>query len=168
VDEIVNANINESISLEKAKQSSIFKSKSNILLTALHHSREPLSLSMLVYLTIDYLWKCNQSEFLNEQGSFTKFFNFGNVILVPAVNRDSYEFINNSLNSPHWEIKSNKRKNMNSTIPCLPHFFNDPQNELTSQISSGVDINRNYSSRDWGKDSGSSGDPCKDGYRGNK
>lgn len=165
INSVVENEIDESISLESAKKWSMFESKSNVLLTALHHAREPLSLNMLVYLMIDALWMGKQQSFLFENHLFHKFFWFGNFVFIPAVNRDSYEFINSIFGTENWDIGKYRRKNMNMEHKC-EDFFSSRLSEFEQKIRTGVDINRNYSTSNWGKSDGSSSSLCDDGYRG--
>lgn len=163
---MIDSAIDERIPLERVKSWSIFESKSNILLSALHHAREPLSLSMIVYLMIQILWVAKHEALLFQGQNYHKFFSFGNFVIIPAVNRDSYEFINSHFGTDKWNQAKRKRKNMNLEIMCENPFFNSNLTDFELKIKSGVDINRNYLTSNWGKDDGSSANPCEDGYRG--
>lgn len=164
--------------LEDELSSAHQKHKSNILFTGLHHAREPLTLSMIVYIflaNLHVLINTNWETVVRVSNIFKddvegqliseKFFLFGNFIFVPAVNLDSYVFINESYGTPSWKIAKNKRKNMDMNTPCeTTNHKNNP--ELVKKVHSGVDINRNYDIMFDKDDVGSVDDPCDETYRG--
>lgn len=165
-------------SLEDELSSPHQKNKSNVLFTALHHAREPLTLSMVVYVLLANLhlllhtnWETvvrvadvfdedPKGELISE-----KFFLFGNFVFVPAVNLDSYTYINEAFGTPSWSIARNKRKNMDLNTPCEPKK-GEPNRELKREVLSGVDINRNYDIKFRQDDVGSVDDPCDETFRG--
>lgn len=164
--------------LEDELSSAYQKNKSNILFTALHHAREPLTLSMIVYIflaNLHVLINTNWETVVRVSNIFKddvegqliseKFFLFGNFIFVPAVNLDSYIFINEAHGTPTWKIARTKRKNMNMNSPCesTKHKENP---ELVKKVHSGVDINRNYDIKFKQDDVGSVDDPCDETFRG--
>jgi hypothetical protein len=79
---------------------------------------------------------------------------------VPAVNRDNFEWINSGFNTENWETIKSKRKNMNDLVKCTQG------SGLNEEVDTGVDLNRNYESKSWGKDDYLSKDPCDQTYRG--
>jgi hypothetical protein len=165
-------------SLDDELSSSYQEHKSNILFTALHHSREPLTLSMIVYIFLINLhtlihtnWETVVRssklfyEDLEDQVISEKFFLFGNFVFVPAVNLDSYMFINEAYGTPDFDLKKKKRKNMNMNNPCVK-FKNQEITEKQKEVISGVDINRNYDIKFKQDNIGSVDDPCDETYRG--
>lgn len=114
--------------------------KKNVLYTALHHAREPLSMQQLIF----FMWYLLENY---EADPMVKsILDHTNLIFVPCVNPDGYAY--NAQISPDgggmW------RKNRSP-------FGNDRY---------GVDLNRNYG-YEWGhNNSGSSDDPEMDTYRG--
>lgn len=141
--------------------------KSRVLFTALHHSREPLTLNMILYITINLLhqiiWMNPLNMAINDDGQSTtsKLFMFGKVVFVPFVNRDSYQFINNSYSHPSFEIAKMKRKNMNND----EYSCNKPH-KIERITQSGVDLNRNYDIAFDINSEGSVDDPCDQTTRG--
>jgi carboxypeptidase T len=111
-----------------------------VLYTAVHHAREPNSLSQLIF----YMWYLLENYETNEEVKYL----VDNVEMyfIPCVNPDGY--IYNETNSPNgggfW--RKNRRNNGNGTF--------------------GVDLNRNYG-HEWGFDNtGSSPNPDAQTYRG--
>ena len=111
-----------------------------LLLNALHHAREPISLSQLIF----FMWYVLE----NYEGDkeIRTLLNSSELYIVPCVNPDGY--VHNQTTNPNgggmW--RKNRRANANGTI--------------------GVDLNRNYS-YNYGRDnSGSSPTPSADTYRG--
>ena len=115
-------------------------SEGQVLYTALHHAREPASLSQLVY----YMWYLLENY---EKSAEIKYLvNNSELFFVPCVNPDGYLY--NEKTNPNgggfW--RKNRRKNADGTF--------------------GVDLNRNYGF-EWGKnDSGSSPLGDSETYRG--
>ena len=67
-----------------------------LLFTALHHSREPLTLTMVMLMVIEIL-KNLQSE---KHNRFHELIRDNVILFLPVVNIDSYIFINNNWNDP--------------------------------------------------------------------
>jgi hypothetical protein len=165
-------------SLEDELSSPYQNEKSNILFTALHHAREPLTLSMIVYIflvNLHILIHTNWENLVRNSNIFDedvqgqtiseKFFLFGNLIFVPAVNLDSYLLINEAHGTENFEKIKGKRKNMNMNTPCMK-FKSEEDIDLQKKILSGVDINRNYDIKFDQDNIGSVDDPCDETYRG--
>lgn len=111
-----------------------------VLYTALHHAREPQSLSQLIF----YMWHLLENYATDPDIKAT--LDNRELYFVPCVNPDGYVY--NQTNNPSgggmW--RKNRRQN--------------------SDGSFGVDLNRNYG-QDWGYDNiGSSPTPSTDVYRG--
>lgn len=114
-----------------------------VLITALHHSREPGTVTNLIYFLTKAL---NQAKNGNQEYQFL----FHNYLIwfIPAVNPDGYEY--NAKNYPNggglW--RKNRRKINDSTY--------------------GVDLNRNYGPFDFwdAQNNGSSTNPKNETYRG--
>ncbi len=114
--------------------------ESELFLNALHHAREPMSLSQLVY----FMWHVLENYGNNEE--ITTLINCTEMYIVPIVNPDGYLY--NQTNSPNgggmW--RKNRKNNGNGTF--------------------GVDINRNYGYF-WGyNNSGSSSNTGSETFRG--
>ncbi len=117
-----------------------------ILYTALHHAREPMSLSQMIYYMWFVLEQYDQNPSIKDLVDKTELF------FIPCVNPDGY--IYNGENHP--EGGGMWRKNLRD---------ND-ENELLDIKQDGVDINRNYGHK-WGHDDqGSSPVPQSETYRG--
>ena len=84
-------------------------------MTSLLHAREFTTVSTIIKIIIHKLHE------LIHRGSELSFFDISDIILVPFVNRDGFDFITNSFGKSNWEVARFKRKNSNNTIPCL--FF---------------------------------------------
>ncbi len=111
-----------------------------VLYTALHHAREPNSLSQLLF----FMWYLLENYGSDEE--VTYLVDNLSLVFVPCVNPDGYLF--NETNNPNgggmW--RKNRRNNGNGTF--------------------GVDLNRNYG-HEWGYDNtGSSPNPDAQTYRG--
>ena len=111
-----------------------------VLYTALHHAREPNSLSQMIF----YLWYLLENYDTNEEVKYL----VDNVEMyfIPCVNPDGYVYneTTNPLGGGFW--RKNRRDNGNGTF--------------------GVDLNRNYPYQ-WGfDDDGSSPNPNSETYRG--
>lgn len=110
-----------------------------VLYTGLHHAREPISMMSLIFY-MHYILEHydTDSEIQNLVNSLELYF-------VPCVNPDGYVY--NQTTNPNggglW--RKNRRNNGNGIY--------------------GVDLNRNYGYQ-WGLNSGSSGTPSSDTYRG--
>lgn len=110
-----------------------------IYFDALHHAREPQAMAGTVYFMYWLLDNYNtnpEAKYLVDNRE---------IYFIPVVNPDGY--VRNQTTNPNgggsW--RKNRRNNGAS---CF-----------------GVDLNRNYN-YGWGNNSGSSGDPCSDTYRG--
>jgi len=124
--------------------------KSAMLFTALHHSREPTSLSVLMSLFINSIKRLYANELVLT--------NETDIIFIPVFNVDSVKFINSSFgNKLNWEKASMIRKNRNLTNVC----------KIDNLYQGGVDLNRNYGYKfAYIKDHGGNNDPCRSDYRG--
>lgn len=119
------------------------KSVPEVLITALHHSREPATVTNLIYFLTKAL---NQAKNGNQEYQYL----FQNYLIwfIPAVNPDGYEY--NARNYPNggglW--RKNRRKINDSTY--------------------GVDLNRNYGPFEFwnAQNNGSSTNPNNETYRG--
>lgn len=114
--------------------------KPKTLFTALHHAREPLGLSQMIY----FMWYLLENY--ENDAEIKALLDNTELFFVPIVNPDGYLF--NELSNPEgggmW--RKNRRINADSTI--------------------GTDLNRNYGYA-WGADNtGSSPDPNSEVYRG--
>lgn len=134
-----------------------------ILFTAAHHSREALSLSMIfnIFLInlkslVHNIERSNQSKtvgFLNS--SSDSFWDFNNILFVPAVNVDGVEKIDNGFHSlSSWDNKM-VRKNLRPT-------------GTTESCNQGVDLNRNYDISWDNKNDPETTYECSEVYRGSK
>lgn len=109
-----------------------------VLYSAIHHAREPLSLSQTIY----YMWYLLENYATNEEVQFLV--NNTEMYFVPCLNPDGY--IHNEVNSPSGAGMHRKNKrNVGTSNP-------------------GVDLNRNYS-YGWGT-TGVSTNPNSDTYPG--
>jgi carboxypeptidase T len=111
-----------------------------VLYTALHHAREPQSLSQMLY----FMWYVLENYATDPEIKYIV--DNSEMYFVPCVNPDGYAFnqSTNPLGGGFW--RKNRRDNKNGTI--------------------GVDLNRNYGFN-WGfNDVGSSNIPANDTYRG--
>ncbi|MFN8304254.1 MAG: M14 family zinc carboxypeptidase [Saprospiraceae bacterium] len=111
-----------------------------VLYTALHHAREPNSLSQMIF----YLWYL--LEHYDTDPEIQYILNNEELYFIPCINPDGYIF--NETNNPdgygYW--RKNRRDNGDGSF--------------------GVDLNRNYGYQ-WGfNNSGSSPSPASDTYRG--
>lgn len=114
--------------------------KKNVLYTALHHAREPVSMQQLVYFMWYMLENYTTDPMVKNLLDKTQLY------FIPCVNPDGYAY--NVQVSPNgggmW--RKNRR--------------------LLGQDQFGIDLNRNYG-YEWGHNgSGSSDDPASDTYRG--
>ena len=158
--------------MQEISNSEMNKNKTNILFTALHHSREAVTLNMIVHIFLKYLWKLNHTNWdnhtlMNSAGdSITseKFFLFGNFVFVPVVNLDGHDFISEKWGTKEYPDGKNKRKNMNLKVKCENN--KSKQKPLYQEILSGVDLNRNYDVAFRQDNEGSVDDPCDEIYRG--
>jgi hypothetical protein len=91
---------------------------------------------------------------------------FSNILFVPAVNRDSYEWISSAYSTEDYSFIQPKRKNMNDLNPCNEIYLYENET-IMNKVNTGVDLNRNYDGKSWGKNDERSKDPCSQTYRGN-
>ncbi len=111
-----------------------------VLYTALHHAREPASLSQLIF----YMWYLLENYNTNPDVQFL--INNTEMYFIPCINPDGYEY--NKITNPNGGgmFRKNRRNNGDGTY--------------------GVDLNRNYGYM-WGYDNtGSSPNTNSDTYRG--
>ncbi len=111
-----------------------------LMFNALHHAREPMSMSQMIF----FMWHLLENYNSNEE--IKTLVNSSELYLVPMVNPDGYVY-NQSTNPAGGGMwRKNRRNNGNGTF--------------------GVDLNRNYGLF-WGYDNtGSSPTPSSDTYRG--
>lgn len=132
-----------------ARISSYSTQKNIILLTAVHHSREPLSLTMVVLMAREIL-KQLRSPGHNRMKEVLR----DNIIFfMPILNVDSYIYINEHYFGPNAQQIRMIRKNRHNTGHCADWL-------------GGVDLNRNYDMKFGLDEKGSSSDPCSEDYRG--
>lgn len=129
-----------------------------VFITALHHAREPLTVTMVLFMMISILRErgvCGQAE--SDTALKWKLFFRNNIFFfIPFVNPDSYLFIEQYYNNPNTELRDKAmmvRKNRNVDESC-------------SKFTGGVDLNRNYSFKFALDEKGSSSNPCEEDYRG--
>lgn len=124
------------------------QARSQVLFTALHHSREPTSLTVLLTIMIDQL-----RDLVNDVDA--SLYCQIDVVFIPIVNVDSYKQINSAyLNDKNWDEAKKVRKNRN------------PGDGKCSTYKYGVDLNRNYSYKWAFNNEGSSDNKCVTDYRG--
>ena len=114
--------------------------KPELLYTALHHAREPVSLSQLIF----FMWHLLENYGTDAEATYV--LDHFELCFVPCINPDGYVY--NATTDPGgggmW--RKNRRDNGNGSF--------------------GVDLNRNYA-QGWGiDDQGSSGNSSSDVYRG--
>ena len=126
------------------------KTKNIIFFTGLHHSREPLSVTMIMLMVIEML-----KDFQTPGHSFMKEVLRDNIVFfLPMVNLDSYLFITKMYISQRaTEDILMIRKNRNIHPHC-------------TVTTGGVDLNRNYDYKFGLDEEGSSQNPCQEDYRG--
>ena len=110
------------------------------LYTALHHAREPLSLSQLVY----YMWYLLENYATNPEVQYIV--NHAELYFVPCVNPDGYVYNENIQPNGGGMWRKNRRNNGDGTY--------------------GVDLNRNYAYAFAHNNTGSSGTTLDESYRG--
>ncbi len=122
---------------------------------ALHHSREPLGLSTLMYFIKDIFDKY-------EATSDSYFLKSRELWFVLVVNPDGYEW--NRINYPNGG--GMQRKNRSPGCKEPEKVGTDPTTKKYYEPNVGVDLNRNYDFC-FDKDNiGSSKDPCREDYEG--
>ena len=133
------------------------KNKNIILITALHHSREPMTVSMVIFLMVMILRErgvCGVQDRM-KASKWEDFFRANVILFVPIVNIDSFQFISKNWKGPNEKEVLMIRKNRRVNPQC-------------SIFDGGVDLNRNYDFMFAKDDQGSSPNPCTQDYRGTK
>ncbi|MBL0325596.1 MAG: fibronectin type III domain-containing protein [Cytophagaceae bacterium] len=116
------------------------ESEPEVFLNAVHHAREPISLSQLIY----FMW--HVLENYGTDPEITTMLNSSELYLVPVVNPDGYEYNRGTNPNGGGMWRKNRKNNGNGTY--------------------GVDINRNYGYM-WGlNNTGSSATTSSETYRG--
>lgn len=128
------------------------KSKNIIMFTGLHHSREPLTITMIMFMVMEIV-----KDFTQPHHSKMKELLRDNIIFfVPTLNIDSYLYITTMFRQGRaTEDVLMIRKNRNIASTC-------------NTYTGGVDLNRNYDYKFGLDNTGSSFDPCAEDYRGPK
>lgn len=135
---------------DNARQINVEIPKKNILLfTGLHHAREPLTLTMIMLMTIEILKNVRETK----HNKFLELLRDNIIFFIPAVNTDSYIFINKYWNGSQGRDVLMIRKNRHLSSAC-------------NSLSGGVDLNRNYDFKFGMNETGSSSNPCAEDYRG--
>lgn len=125
------------------------KTKNIVLLDSLHHSREPITLTMMVLLMREVLKLLRTKT----HSKIKEFFRDNIIFVVPILNVDSYVYINNHYNTSQKNEVKMIRKNRHIDPRC-------------NEITGGVDLNRNYEFKFAFDNEGSSPNPCAEDYRG--
>ena len=122
------------------------------MFTSLHHSREPLTITMVMLMVIEIL-----KSFTRPKHGFAKELLRDNIVFfIPTLNTDSYKYITDKYKRGEaTEEVLMIRKNRNIDLSC-------------NSNTGGVDLNRNYDFKFALDESGSSSDPCAEDYRGEK
>ena len=116
------------------------ETETEVLYTALHHAREPQSMTTLIY----FMWYVLENYGVDQ--TVTDLVNSRELYFVPVVNPDGYAWNQQTNPAGGGMWRKNRRNNGNGTY--------------------GVDLNRNYGYL-WGHDNtGSSPTPLSDTYRG--
>lgn len=132
-----------------------YADKNLVLVTGLHHSREPLTVTMVVFLMVRVLKERGVCGVEDEAATskWEEFFRTNLILFVPIVNIDSFKYIAGHWTGPDGADVLMIRKNRHV----------DPQCTL---LDGGVDLNRNYDFHFGQDDRGSNPDPCSQDYRG--
>ena len=143
---------------ENLKDGEVHYPDKNILfITGLHHSREPLTVTMVAFLLIKILKDrgvCGVED-ENTSAKWQEFFRTNIILFIPIVNIDSYKFIAANWKGPNGNKVLLIRKNRRIDPTC-------------SIFDGGVDLNRNYEFKFGIDNEGSSDHPCSEDYRGSK
>ena len=133
--------------IDKNKIDSSLHNQSGILFTGMHHGREPVSMMMNIYLILHLLSLPRTYLHL--------FLSATNIYFIPIINIDTYKYNSKKFlsGSPLRSIMARKNRKPHSTKRCS-----------TEDI--GVDLNRNYDYFFAKDNTGSSGNPCQEDYRG--
>lgn len=86
---------------------SVTSKKSQVLFTALHHSRELVTATMIVKIFVETLHGLLHSRVKNN------FWDFCNIAFIPVVNVDSHKVISAAWGTKNWTSAINLRKNRN-------------------------------------------------------
>lgn len=121
--------------------------KSSVVFTALHHSREPMGLNMLMALMSSLMARRNDS-LVDHVLSHT------HIWFIPVVNYDRFLQMNEAFGTSSWEKMKWGRKNKHIYEKCA------------DEADEGVDLNRNYGYKFAYDDIGSSNNKCGEDYRG--
>lgn len=117
------------------------ESEPEVLYTALHHAREPVGAMQMLFYMWYLLENYDNDPFIQTLVDNTEMY------FIPVVNPDGYVY--NQTTNPNGGGMWRKNRRDNGVPGCL-----------------GIDLNRNYAYM-WGlNNSGSSGDPCAETYRG--
>jgi murein tripeptide amidase MpaA len=147
---------NRNISLLKISLNSRYikneSKKSAILFTGMHHSREPASMLMNLYLIIYFL-----SGYEKNNSIITELINNCEMFFIPIVNVDGYVKNNKIYEKSGILDKCMQRKNLNRGSRSV--FCN-------KETDYGVDLNRNYGFKFNYDQEGASNHPCDEDYRG--
>lgn len=129
-----------------------YKSEKNILLfTAVHHSREPLSLTMVILMAREILRQLRAPG----HNKMKEVMRDNMIFILPVMNVDSYIYINEHYFGANSKQIRMIRKNRHTTGHCADWL-------------GGVDLNRNYDMNFGLDEQGSSSDPCSEDYRGSR
>ena len=132
-----------------AKLDAQIKTKNMAFLDSLHHSREPLTLTMVLLLFREVLKHMRSPQHCR----LKEFFRDNIIFVIPVLNVDSYIYINSHFKAENWENIKMIRKNRRIDPRC-------------DELSGGVDLNRNYDFKFAFDNEGSSNNPCTEDYRG--
>ncbi|MBM3435185.1 MAG: hypothetical protein FJY07_03080 [Bacteroidetes bacterium] len=117
------------------------ESEPEVLYTALHHAREPVGAMQMLFYMWYLLENYDNDPFIQTLVNNTEMY------FIPVVNPDGYVY--NEITNPNGGGMWRKNRRITGEPGC-----------------DGVDLNRNYDYM-WGlNNSGSSGDPCEETYRG--
>lgn len=125
--------------------------KNIVLINALHHSREPLTLTMVLLMTWELLKRMREPR----HSKLKEFLRDNVIFFIPIVNIDSYIFINRNYYCPYAPAVRMIRKNRRIHPQC-------------NEITGGIDLNRNYDFQFGLNEQGSSSNPCAEDFRGER
>jgi hypothetical protein len=141
IDPLKTHNGNEILFLRVSNRPDFKQNKPEVLYTALHHAREPNSLSQMIF----YLWYLLENY--DRDPKVTAIINNTELYFIPCINPDGYIINNTTAPNGGGMWRKNARKDTNGAVI-------------------GVDLNRNYGFN-WGFDNeGSSSNPFSEVYRG--
>jgi hypothetical protein len=125
--------------------------KNILIINALHHAREPLTLTMMLLIVREILKMLNSKK----HSKIKEFLRDNIIFIIPVVNIDSYLYINKHFSGPKGKEVRMIRKNRRIHPQC-------------NEITGGVDLNRNYDFKFGINETGSSSNPCAEDYRGER